>query len=228
MHLPLKISGLAMIGLLIAACGSESSTIQLTASSIPEQTGTTAPSVSALTTTTVMDAATTTIGGATTAPVYPVAPLSALTAYKLDYDRLGPIVVGMTLGEATTASGVEFREDRWDSVTGCTTAFPSDGHGVWMILLDGRIAAIHAAAPITTVRGAGVGTAEDQIVHLYADASVEVSDHPYGGSQWHVIAVTSSDPALEPFSLVFDTDGSVVTDAAAGTTYAARLAEGCA
>lgn len=224
MCLRLKLLGLGMIGALIAACGSESSTAQ----EIPDRTGTNAASTSTLPTTSTVGATTTSIDGTTTVGAYPVEPLSALTAYKLDYDRLGPIVVGMTLGEASAVSGVEFRENLWDGGTGCTTASPLDGEGVWMILMGGRIAAIHVGPPVVTVQGARYGTSETQILQIYGGDRVEMRDHPYGAPVWHMFEVSSPDPKLSAFRLVFDTDGSVVTEFRAGWEEEALLAEGCA
>ena len=79
------------------------------------------------------------------------------------------------------------------------------------MVVDGKIARVdvRAPSPVKTRSGAGIGDTEAQVQALYPP--LEVSAHKYvpGG---HDLTFVPDDPADADFRLIFETDGSKVTD----------------
>jgi hypothetical protein len=154
--------------------------------------------------------------------------LSSLARHGLDFDRLGPVVVGMTAEEVAQAAGVELNEDRLRADDACVQLTPTDGTGVWLYSIDDRIAFISVTGDVRTVEGHGSGTSEADIVDAYGPDRAHAGD---GGGGGRVVEVEPSEAGLDKYRLVFEfkNDGQSVTLMRAGRIpEVLERDEGCA
>ena len=193
---------LAVAGILLAACGDDGGEIG-TGSSGSTSTSTRAPV-----------ATTTSVTG------------PALNASsRLDLRGLGPVRVGMTVAEATAAAGIPVVAAA--DTAECTYATaPGGPESVLFMLVDRHIVRVDVRppSPVKTRSGAGVGDTEAQVQALYPP--LEVSAHKYvpGG---HYLTFVPDDPADEDLRLIFETDGSTVTQFRSGRLPEVAHVEGC-
>lgn len=142
-------------------------------------------------------------------------------------DGIGPVLVGAPFGEVAISTGEPIEvEDQLATGGACVElVFPSGPEGVGGLGGDGVVHAVHVDNPaIRTGEGLGVGSTEVEVQYAFPD-QVSVLPHPYvpGGHQLIV-----DFPDLPDRVLLFNTDGTTVTDFAAGAAGWADLAEGCA
>jgi hypothetical protein len=131
----------------------------------------------------------------------------------------------MTVAEAASAAGGGFAAPKGYSA-GCgyavLTKAPS---GLAVMLEDGKIARIEVrSGRIGTATGAHIGDSESRIKTLYA-GRVTTTPHKYvsGG---HYLTAVPTDPANSN-RIVFETDGSKVTEYRAGRIPAVEYVERC-
>ncbi len=143
-------------------------------------------------------------------------------AWVVDFDRYGPIPLGVEFAEAVTASGGAVQE--LEDVEGCRTTAPTRGpEGVSLMVVEGRVVRVDVRNPgVKTREGAGIGDSEERIRQLYAGA-VEVQPHKY--TDGHYLVVTPSDGSER--RLIFETDGAVVRTYRAGVLPEVAWVEGC-
>ena len=135
----------------------------------------------------------------------------------------GPIRVGMTFAEANAAVTDTLTSLQPLLGKGCEYAFGRDS--VAFMMEDGRIARIEVCAPgVTTSEGAAVGDSEERIGQLY---SGRVTTTPHKYTQGHYLFVTPRDGPLGQTQLVFETDGSVVTEIRGGRLPPVAYVERC-
>jgi hypothetical protein len=135
----------------------------------------------------------------------------------------GPISVGMTLAEANSALGETLRTLQPVVGTGCEYAFGRDSVAVMME--EGRIVRIEVRAPgVATSEGAKVGDTEARVQQLYAD---RITTTPHKYTSGHYLFVTPRDGPRGQTQLVFETDGSVVTEFRGGLLPAVAYVERC-
>lgn len=144
--------------------------------------------------------------------------------HRLRYDGFGPVKVGMTLEQAQTALGVEFKlYDDYEG--GCNYAEPLAGdpeRTPGFMVNDGTIARIDISKPeYQTDKGAKVGDSEERIKQLYGEA-VEIEQHFYIDGHYLTIKYEEG-----KYAMVFETDGSEVTYIRAGRMPEAWFVEGC-
>jgi hypothetical protein len=151
--------------------------------------------------------------------------MSALTRYRLDFDRLGPITVGMTREQAERAGGVPLNEDRPYPDGECSQFFAADGRGVEFLAIRGRVATIEDGRPVVTVDGLGAGATRDEVVHTYGEGRV---DERVNRFQVREIAVTR-DGARGDYGIVFrfTPGGDAVDRVLVGRSSELRRDEGC-
>lgn len=142
-------------------------------------------------------------------------------------DGIGPVLVGAPFGEVAISTGEPIEvEDQLATGGACVElVFPSGPEGVGGLGGEGVVHAVHVDNPaIRTGEGLGVGSTEVEVQYAFPD-QVSVLPHPYvpGGHQLIV-----DFPDLPDRVLLFNTDGTTVTDFAAGAAGWADLAEGCA
>ncbi|MBW4496794.1 MAG: hypothetical protein KME26_27715 [Oscillatoria princeps RMCB-10] len=163
--------------------------------------------------------------------VLPVIAQAQLTEQsKLYIDGIGPVLVGMTVPEASRAAGRPL-VSTGDSGGGsnCFYLTPEGGpRDVGFMIADGRISRIDIwrESRITTLSGAGIGDTEARIKALYP-GKIQVSPHKYvqGG---HYLTFVPQDRSDSNYRLVFETDGNRVTQFRVGKLPEVEFVEGCA
>lgn len=160
------------------------------------------------------------------------APLERLSASsRLSLDGLGPVIIGMTLDQASAAAGTPIRIRPGDPFgPECQNAHVAGLPEVGFMVINGRIerAEINnrAGQRVTTVSGVGTGDTEETVKRTYP-GRIRVEGHPYVPAG-HYLVYVPADPALAHLSMIFETDGQVVTRFRAGMKGAVAQIEGCA
>jgi hypothetical protein len=156
----------------------------------------------------------------TPAPVSAPVDTPNTTTWTMTAAGLGPLRAGQTIAEANSAVGGGFS----GSSGNCTYAvWPSAPAGVAVMLANGRVARIEVRSGATaTAAGARIGDSEARINSLYA-GRVTSSPHKYnpGG---HYLTVRGPGASNR---IVFETDGSSVTNYRAGRSPEVEQVEGC-
>lgn len=154
-------------------------------------------------------------------------------ASHLELNRIGPIVVGMTLDEASAAHGkpvaIDPRTTRapgWKR--GCGHALAQGGpEGLRFMVMNGSIVRIEVGGgPVATREGITTGSPVQDALAAYA-GRIRVEPHTYTartGGQYLIVDQTSDG---NPMSMLFETDGSRVTQFRSGQTNAVMAPEGC-
>lgn len=149
---------------------------------------------------------------------------SAGTSFTIAPDSYGPLRVGMTVAEAASAMGGGFGAPR-GYAGGCGyAALTKPPAGLAVMLQDGRIARFEVrSGGITTAEGARIGDTEARIKSLYG-SGVAATPHKYlqGG---HYLTETPS--AGSSNRIVFETDGSKVTEFRSGRVPEVEQVERC-
>jgi hypothetical protein len=100
--------------------------------------------------------------------------------------------------------------------------------GIDLMFQFGRLVRIDIwEGPKATASGARIGDSESRILEIYGDRiTVRQQDYPPIGA--HNMIFIPQDEADSAYSLLFETDGSVVTRYRVGTKQAVEAPEGCA
>ena len=157
------------------------------------------------------------------------APERLSASSRLSLDGLGPVDIGMTLDQASAAAGtpIRLRQDPFDG--DCHYAYAADLPEVGFMVINGRIARIDVGdrpgRRVTTVSGVGTGDTEETVKRTYP-GRISVTGHPYL-PPGHYLIYTPADSALAHLSMIFETDGRVVTRFRAGMKGAVAQIEGC-
>lgn len=150
---------------------------------------------------------------------------SATTTFRIDPKGFGPVRVGMTTAEASSALGAELKL-LGPEMQPCHYVQATERPGVAFMVIDGRIARVDVRpdSPIRTAEGAAVGDSEQRIHSLYP-GRVEVQPHKYVDG--HYLIVRPEAPSDSTYRIIFDTDGKKVTGFKAGRMPEVRWVEGC-
>ena len=211
------VAALAVDGLSVAALRPDTETVRSTAvppTAVPPTTLAPTPTTLAPTPTT---AAPTTAAPTTTAP-----PTSAVPAperltrdSRLRVDGLGPVKVGMTLDEASTAAGVAIRPVPGSSGgLDCSYARPAIGSDeVAFMVVGGRVVRVDIGRMgpdrVRTLSDIGKGSTEAEVLKTYA-GRIRVEPHPYIAGAKNLVYVPA-DAGFRPYSMIFESvDGRVV------------------
>jgi hypothetical protein len=147
---------------------------------------------------------------------------------KLVLNGIGSIRVGMTLKEASIASGLTFTRENGEA--SCDVVEPqSKPKGLYFMVTKGRIARVevYTNKSITTLSGAKVGDTEARIKALYP-GQIKVTPHAYTGFQsGHYLTYVPKDKSDRNYRIVFETDGKRVTNFRAGKLPEVEYVEGC-
>jgi hypothetical protein len=148
-------------------------------------------------------------------------------AWVLRFDGIGAVQVGMALAEVERIMGEAARIERIEPGERCGFAyFASLPAGVALMLDGDTVVRVDVSiAGVLTEAGAGLGSAESDVVNRYAKM-IRVEPHPYTGPEGHYLI--ADDPAHPHMRIIFETDGSVVTGMRAGRIPEVDLIEGCA
>ena len=170
---------------------------------------TTAPTVDTTVATTVPP--TTQASGPATSVPASVARLSPSS--RLRVDGIGPVRVGMSLGEARAAAGVALE---LTSTEHCQSLRPAGADPFVTLIATSpgdKVDVVSAGPGTATVSGIRMGSTEQQVVAAYGDrAQVVNPDEPL-----HRIVYRATDPSLRAYALVFGIGDGRVQSMHAGT-----------
>jgi hypothetical protein len=100
--------------------------------------------------------------------------------------------------------------------------------GIDLMFQFGRLVRIDIReGPLATASGARIGDSEDRILEIYGDR-IAVRQHHYPPVGAHYMIFIPQDASDSDYSLLFETDGSVITRYRVGTRQAVEAPEGCA
>jgi hypothetical protein len=149
---------------------------------------------------------------------------------KLAINGIGSIRVGMTVAEASRASGTKLVSSGDYVEKSCYYVQPQGApKGLNFMVTDGRIARVDIYKPssITTLSGAKIGDTEARIKALYP-GQIKVTPHEYTGYQGgHYLTYIPKDKSDRNYRVVFETDGKRVTTFRAGKLPEVEYVEGC-
>jgi hypothetical protein len=148
--------------------------------------------------------------------------LNSERAWKLSFDSMGPVRIGMTVPRAQKA--LHFKLSQNLETGGDEDCYYVDNKrslpGISFMVIAGTIQRIDVDdRTYQTTLGARVGMTEDEIKRLYPALRVEPHQYIEDG---HYFIVDH-----ERFSLLFETDGKVVTGIRAGLSEPVGYVEGC-
>ena len=163
-------------------------------------------------------------------------PAERLTpASPLRVDGIGPVRIGMTLAQASAASGLHFAVDPTSSANPerCGVAVPDGVPPGLSFMVEGGTTIVRIdvhrlpdGSPPTTATDAGVrvGTPEEEVAAAYPGISVRPHPTAPGG---RYLAHAPEEPRVKGFELLFETDGKVVTTFRSGVIAVVEAPEGC-
>jgi len=151
---------------------------------------------------------------------------------KLAINGIGSIRVGMTVAEASKASGTKLVSSGSTDNSSCTYVRPQGApKGIGFMVTNGRIARVdvYDNKSITTLSGAKIGDTEARIKALYP-GQIKVTPHKYiidpmGG---HYLTFVPKDQSDRNYRVVFETDGKRVVNFRSGKLPEVEYSEGCA
>jgi hypothetical protein len=99
--------------------------------------------------------------------------------------------------------------------------------GIDLMFLSGRLERIDIHdTTIATASRARIGDTESRIRDIYGER-ITVKPHHYGPDGAHYMIFTPRDAADSEYLMLFETNGSVVTEYRVGTKQAVQFVEGC-
>ena len=153
---------------------------------------------------------------------------------------VGPLRIGMSIGDVRALVGEpdaflvqalrqrpQMPREPDDTACGylVSSALPD---GIDLMFKFGRLERIDVrAGPTATASGAKIGDSESRILEIYGERIVVRQSH-YPPAGAHEMIYVPVDAADSEYSLLFGTDGSVVTGFRVGTKSAVEAAESCA
>lgn len=149
---------------------------------------------------------------------------------KVATNGIGGIRVGMTVAEASRASGTKLVSSGDYLEQSCYYVQPQGTpKGLGFMVTDGRIARVDVFKnkSITTLSGAKIGDTEARIKALYP-GQIKVTPHKYTGSMGgHYLTYVPKDKSDRNYRVVFETDGKQVLNFRAGKLPEVEFVEGC-
>jgi hypothetical protein len=145
---------------------------------------------------------------------------------RLRLDGIGAIVVGMSVEEASAAANVEFKPGVEPSEDCFYVSVKGGPRRLAFMVLDGAIARVDVSegSPVRTLSGIGIGSIEEDVFDTY-EGRIREEPHPYTRPEGHYLVY---EPRNEPeYSLIFETDGDVVTSFRSGFADPVSFIEGC-
>lgn len=155
----------------------------------------------------------------------PPASSSTSAVWTVTDTGTGPLRIGMTREEATSALGAEIELAGQDPKECAMIAVPGGKSPVLLMLVNDSLVRVDVADSLTaTVNGLRVGSTEAEVMRVYGPA-LRVMPHKYdGGGAHYLVAVPANDSTR---AVVFETDGERVTRYRAGRRPEVEWVEGC-
>lgn len=145
---------------------------------------------------------------------------------RLSTSGLGSVRVGMSVSRAEDVARIELAR-QGTGIEGCTYYQPEGLDGVAFMVVDGEVARVDiSASSFPTLSGVRIGDSEDRVRSVYG-SRIDVSRHEYVPAG-HYLTFVPLDPDDRDHRMVFETDGSKVTQMRAGKLPEAEYIEGCA
>ncbi|HKV06674.1 MAG TPA: hypothetical protein VJ725_00965 [Thermoanaerobaculia bacterium] len=147
---------------------------------------------------------------------------------KVSIRGIGPVRVGMSLEEATNAMGSRLvRSDGQNGSEDCYYVEPEGGPpGLSFMIVSGQIARVDIQNPAFESRsGARVGLTEEKVLSMFG-SKIRVEGHQYD-ENGHYLIFEPADPQDKNYSMIFETDGKVVTTFRAGRLPEVAYVEHC-
>jgi hypothetical protein len=145
-----------------------------------------------------------------------------LERFRLTFDGLGPVHVGMTR-QQVHAAGYRVPLAPGQDANACVQARVASDRHIRLMFEAGRVTRVEVlGGPTPTWSGIRVGATEAQVRKIYG-ARLTVRPHKYD-PHGHTMIVFSRDKQR---ALVLDTDGQVVKEFRAGLAASAQYVEGC-
>jgi tetratricopeptide (TPR) repeat protein len=151
---------------------------------------------------------------------------------RLTLKGIGPVQIGMTIEEASQASGIS----SWNLIYGggrediCKYYKPqSNINDVLFMVINGRIARIDVDNKrIQSIRGIKIGDTEKSVKSLYP-GQIKISPHPYGrpNGNRHYLTFIPKDAADQNYRYIFETGGGRVERFRSGQLPEVEYIEGC-
>lgn len=169
----------------------------------------------------------------TTAPPATTVPQRLTADSRLSLEGIGPVRIGMTLNEASTAAGVPIRLEDMPPGPECRYAVPDQASGtgaeLGFMVVNGRIARIDVGIMgpdrIRTVSGIGKGNTEADVQATYP-GRIRVESHPYIPNGRYLVYVPG-DLGLRHLGMIFETVDGEVRTFRAGLAEEVSWTEGC-
>jgi hypothetical protein len=145
-----------------------------------------------------------------------------LDQFRLTFDGLGPLHVGMTR-QQVRAAGYRVPPGHGQDADACVQARVAGDRHIRLMFEAGRVTRVEVlGGPTRTWSGIRVGATEEQVRKTYG-TRLTIRPHKYDPHA-HTMIVFSRDKRR---ALVLDTDGQVVKEFRAGLAASAQYVEGC-
>lgn len=146
-------------------------------------------------------------------------------AWTVSNRAVGPVRFGMTMAEASVATGGRLRVV--DCNEGCCTVEMTGTDDVSFLAENGVVTRVEVASPaIRTLSGRGVGDTEATIRRAFP-GQIRVEPHTYDARGHYLVFLPRDRADRRETGLIFDTDGTRVTGVRAGLQPSVGYVEGC-
>jgi hypothetical protein len=172
------------------------------------------------------DSAGASTAGGTTRAVLDSAPVTVPSrgAWQLTPTGGNGLVIGMTLADVGRVLGVTLTKNLYDEESTCSYAAGALPEGLGLMLEADTLVRIDVRdTTIATREGARVGDTEARVKSLYP--GIVTQPHKYTGPEGHYLVFTPRGDARH--RLVFETDGTRVTEWRVGRVPEVEYVEGC-
>lgn len=151
---------------------------------------------------------------------------NSLPVYELQVDRYGPVVIGMTPGEASAKLKVPLTPEGPldEEAKACHYEYPSgDFNDIGFMVEDGHITRIDISSKrISTVSKIRIGDSEESVKKAFPGKVTE-EIHPYIGEEGKYLIVETK----PGYAYIFETDHGKITTFRSGRLGSVRYIEGC-
>ena len=152
---------------------------------------------------------------------------------KVYINGIGAIRVGMTVEQASRASGTRLIPDNYTGGSENSSCFyvhpESFSQKIELMVTNGRISRVDVLGDkrITTVKGARIGDTESRIKSLYS-GQITFGQDGSSGPTYHLLMFTPKNRAERQYRIIFEIYKNRVSSFRAGKLPEVKYSEGCA